>query len=169
MSTLIIGEAPSLVWYDKGIGKSGRKLTPFDGPGGERIAKLIGVSLEEWLDNYERVNLFDVPIGYWEAGRAQLHAACMIARPEYKNVNRLILFGRKVEKAVIGTSFDYFQAHMRGFPDYAASDKIEGSVLEMVTAPHPSGLSRWWNDEELVERARVWWKADWERSKEEVK
>ena len=51
---VIVGECPSKTNDGSAAGKRG----PLDGPSGQRLADLCGISLDEFLDLFDRWNLF---------------------------------------------------------------------------------------------------------------
>lgn len=129
MRPAIVGEAPSM-----------RTSRPFAGRSGERLAELAGVSLDVLRDRYRLVNLLrhwpgPNPHGKgsaWEPGLARDRAAAIRLAPGS------ILCGRRVAQAF-------------GLPRVAFFEPDERGV---VVIPHPSGISRWWNDPQNVDEAR---------------
>lgn len=144
---LVVGECYSERSSKIAVGASGRPLTPFDGPGGQRIAKLIGCSLEDFLDIFERVNLFEDYVKRWDKVAARKRALAI--REEHAS-DTIIMMGRRVEYAFCPHSE---RAEPR---DYFSKITVNGA--EYVVAPHPSGLSHWWNDIENVSSAISFWR-----------
>lgn len=136
MKPLIIGEAPSKNEYPP---------TPIAGRIGRRLADMAGLTFEDFLEKFERVNLLAVRQDTAEKGfefdleyaktSAMLLSMTLRLRPA------VILLGRRVAKA-----FDLKD-------DYFAPLTINGAPAWIV--PHPSGVSRWWNDPENEEKMRT--------------
>lgn len=105
-----------------------------DGCSGHRLATLIlGMSREDYLDSFERVNLC---VGKWSI-KAARERVCELRRGESL---RFVLCGRKVCDA-FGVTFAPYNAF------WCAGDRF--SVI-----PHPSGLCRLWNEPRAFEKAR---------------
>lgn len=139
MKIVIIGEGPSRTNDGSATGKQG----PFDGPAGIRISSLMEVSLQEFLDAFDRRNLYSTHMRdeMWNK-----HDARIIAQSnESLALKTVILLGRKVQKAF--------------FPDEAISffEWIDHKGGKWVIAPHPSGRNRYWNDAESVNAAAEFW------------
>lgn len=136
MRPLIIGEAPS---------KNEVPPTPLGGRVGRRLAACCGITLEEFLVRFERVNLLDVRQDTREKGfefdaTAAAHAASLLIRHKLFDEPRLVLLlGRRVAQA-FGCDVGYFN---RWFINQA----------EAYVLPHPSGVSRWWNSVENQQHA----------------
>lgn len=69
------------------------------------------------------------------------HVGMTLAR--WAAVDTIVLLGRRVERAFACAGTPYF--------DVLTS---EGGYYKMLTAPHPSGMNRWWNDPENIVAAR---------------
>lgn len=128
----VIGEAP---------GPKGG--VPLEGAR-RRIGCLIGLSSDEMAERFEWRNLLDEWPGYGPSGGSEfpIEAARQAAEREREAAvrgQRYILLGRRVGRA-FGTTAEWFRWQNN-----------------LLVAPHPSGLSRWWNDAANVERARQFW------------
>ena len=129
---LIVGEAPSM-----------RTSRPFAGRSGERLAELAGTSLESIRDRFRLVNL----LGHWPGPDASGKGSAFPmeqARPAAATL-RLpggsLLCGRRVAAAFGLANAPYF-----------AWRDVDGRRVAVI--PHPSGVSRWWNDPANVDAAR---------------
>lgn len=136
MRPLIIGEAPS---------KNEFPPTPIEGRIGRRLASYAGLSFEEFLTRFDRVNLLSVRQDTAEKGFtfdrvAALESWRIIAR-RIKPGQTVLLLGKRVADAV-GCVNDYFEPC-----------RLVGGIT-LYVVPHPSGVSRWWNDEKNKERMR---------------
>jgi uracil-DNA glycosylase len=130
---LIIGEMP-------GAGKlyqDEKDLGPIAGATGRRLAKLLGISLDEYILRWDRRNIFAnrVP-GPWDTYHAGLGASLIYAQESgfvYRPL--VVLLGKKVHAAF-------------GFRSHAAYQMIPAKTgkMQWLLMPHPSGLCRWWND-----------------------
>lgn len=141
--TLVVGECPSKTNDGSAAGKQG----PLDGPSGARLARLMGVSLQEFLDCFDRVNLFaeHVPYDEWDAPRAETAAWQIMS---YSRCEEIILLGRRVQRAFYrGNSDEQF------FVPFTLSSR------HMTVVPHPSGRNRFWNTPGNVDQARTFWQA----------
>lgn len=128
-----------------------------DPPGcaGWRLCKLVmGLEPEDYLARFDRVNLCD---GKWGMKEAKEKASSYftqrveVARLLGADIKRpIVLFGAKVCRA-FNTGFypfTYTRVYERG----------DGALIplthRLVILPHPSGLSRAWNEPGAFERAR---------------
>jgi uracil-DNA glycosylase len=134
---VIIGQAPS----QHGTGE------PMAGRCGARLAALAGVSLDEFLRRTDRLNLFDIFTG--KNGRGDvfcIHDARPIADQLCAG-----LTGRTVVMLGNGVSAAFgLKAPAFSFAEHRG--------MMAAWAPHPSGINRWWNDPQNVERAQSFWR-----------
>ena len=133
MKPAIVGEAPSM-----------RTSRPFAGRSGDRLAELFGYESRAALaDSWRLVNL----LGYWPGpettgnGSAFPAAEARAAAARIRLADGSLLCGRRVAAAFGLVNAPYF-----------AWRDVDGRRVAVV--PHPSGVSRWWNDPENVARAR---------------
>lgn len=142
MKTLLVGQAPSRT-----------SVEPFDGRSGARLASLCGMTHLAFLDHFDRINLIKAYPGKAGAGDAfpmpEARAAAA-AISEVISGRRVILLGSEVGLA--------FRLRALLFQETLVGTNI------FVIAPHPSGLSRWWNEAPNWEAARVFWRAEAARS-----
>jgi uracil-DNA glycosylase len=128
---LIIGEAPS---------RTAGAARALDGRSGERLARLLGVGLDQLLERFETANLLERWPG--PAGRKGAAFPARMAREAAERVRlrgSVLLAGRRVA-AAFRLSAPYFEwATLRG--------------ARVAVIPHPSGVNRWWNDPANRERA----------------
>ncbi len=136
-STLIVGQAPA---------KSGGEAQAFRGSrSGERLASLLGIDEAEIGIAVETRNLLAEYPGspghgdHFDMGRARVQAGRMSG--ELARFRRVVLCGRKV-----------LEAFVLGDMEALEWRKAYGTTIGYL--PHPSGVSRWWNDPRNRERAR---------------
>jgi len=106
---------------------------------GGRLAKILGLNRTWYMRAWERrINLC---VGKWSMKAARL-AAKDVQRESLDSGATLVLLGAKVTQAF-------------GF-DFEPFTKLASPVgpREFVILPHPSGLSRLWNEPGAVQRAR---------------
>lgn len=139
MKPLIIGEAPS---------KNEVLPRPISGRVGKRLASLCGLTLEEFLQHFDRVNLlhvrqdtkekgfeFDVKAARIEAGRIM----STLVRDQV-----VLLLGRRVANAFGFQKHAYFeQLFFIGRSNMCINPGMGPDVRVM---PHPSGVNRWYNE-----------------------
>jgi uracil-DNA glycosylase len=133
---LIIGPAPG-----RGNGET------LAGLSGRRIANLCGISVDEYLAKFERINL--LPKCPEEFCNAELQAAKSIAT-EIVYAKRLL--GRRT---VILGEFAWRAFLLWDVEDF---EWTSDPSTRLARCPHPSGRNRFWNDPANVERARVFWR-----------
>lgn len=130
MPPLLIGERPRAPGDEPLLGNPGR-----------RLASILGLTLSEYADSYERVFLVRDPFGPWPSESAARAAEALLAKRMIGH--RAILFGTRVARAFHVDDlpmFDWFEIH--------------GALVAKF--PHPSGTSRWWNDERRRSIASRW-------------
>jgi uracil-DNA glycosylase len=130
---LIIGEAP---------GKHGDPTKPIEGRIGARLATCCGLSLQEFLDTFDRVNLLEEqPQDNGKGTHFNVKAAAKVAKVIERSLQpgQVVLILGKRAAAAFGLT------HIQYFEWFALNH------AKSVVVPHPSGASRWWNtlDNEL--------------------
>jgi len=134
---LFIGQAPHRT-HDPGY----RPL--IDGQCGERLANLIGVDLEQYARMIDTMNIFDRWTGSSAKGdvfplqEARERAIHIWTEIKYE---KIVFVGKNVAKAFGFARLDYFE-----------TIEIDGRIACVI--PHPSGINRFWNDKENVEKAK---------------
>lgn len=135
MRTLIVGEAPN---------RSGRG-GPIAGRCGEKLASYAGLSLDEFLRTFDRVNVLTKYPGpapsngaAFPSKRARQRATDL--RRRFFRGRRVVLLGRRAASA-FGVKADYF-------------DQVNVFGAEVVVVPHPSGINRWYNKPSNVAKMR---------------
>lgn len=136
MKTVIIGQAPS---------KRGDPANPLSrDPVASRLAGLFGVTKDEYLERFDRINL----IGIWPGKKGKGDAFPMAEAAAAAEKLKDALLGRTVLFLGVATAkafrYPYDALEWHSFNEGLAA------VL-----PHPSGVNRWWNDEGNSERASV--------------
>ena len=140
MRPLIVAQAPS---------SRSDPSEPLAGASGRRLAALCGLELDDFLARFERVNLLPRYPGRaakgdrWDHVRARLVACSMTPRLRRR---RTVLLGWNVAHAF----------HMLDREWFEWADEIGDGALVAV-APHPSGISHFWNDHRNVRRACWFW------------
>lgn len=141
---LIIGQAPAR-------GNDGKP--PFSGQSGARLARLAGVgeSGDDLPAHFELINLNKKWPGKRVVGKgdqfdmdeAKKRAEKIKLDLEDDSHGRFVLLmGRKVERAMGWRRMNYLEINTWG-------------SHAVILFPHPSGVSRWWNDKENVMAARA--------------
>jgi len=125
----------------QGPGRLGEGRKPFEGKGsGSRLAEIAGVSS---LDEVAVLTNL-LPRFYGKQGKGDSFPLKK-ARAEAKNMTlrtkKILLCGKNVARA-FGIKADYFE-----------KTTVCGKIAYVI--PHPSGVNRWWNDEENKLRARA--------------
>lgn len=111
---------------------------PLSGRSGARLARLAGLTLDEWLDRTTRFNLFDEAPDEWNRDDAERCAQAILAvHPD----DLVVALGRRVSRAF-------------GAPRKAEwLEPVEiGDDRRVIPLPHPSGRSLYYNDPERRER-----------------
>jgi uracil-DNA glycosylase len=142
---LLVGEAPS-----RELHTSQQLHLSLMSPA---LADLAGVGFPgEWARLFRRTNLLESWPGRAPSGRGDLFdaraaaesAGRLIDRGLQLKVDLVVLLGRRVERAF-------------GRPRVLWFAEIPALPWRTRVAPHPSRISRWWNDEENRSRARSFW------------
>lgn len=135
----IVGQAP---------GPSGGE--PFRGRSGARLAALMGLaSVEELADRANLVNVLSSFPGKARAGKGDafpLERARRAAR-RMRLAGTILFAGKGVARAFGIGGAEYFE--------WRAID----AATTAAVIPHPSGVSRWWNEPGNEERARAFLRA----------
>lgn len=121
---------------------------------GGRLRELIGISVESYLEGFQRVNLIHKFPGQDKGGEDKCPRR--LAR-NTANALRPLLVGRRV--ILVGRNVaDAFG--LSTIPFYAWCTERGANF---VVVPHPSGRNRMFNTPEAREEARVFWDAFKER------
>lgn len=123
-----------------------------NGCAGHRLCKLImQLDCAEYLERFDRVNLCDRKWSVREARRK----ADDVSRDE----RAYVLFGAKVAGTfawLLGRDdFKPFTYHVERERHHACCDCTGKDIRTYVILPHPSGLSRAWNEPGAFDRARA--------------
>lgn len=123
---------------------------PLSGASGRRLAALCGLELDGFLHRFERVNLLPYFPGRGPKGDhfhpdvARMAACQMTPRLRQRHT---VLLGWHVARAF----------HMDQLELFTWQDEVGDGALVAV-APHPSGISHWWNEPANVRRAQRFWR-----------
>ncbi len=126
-NVLLVGEAPGKVPVPPS-----ERLT---GPLGMRICALSAITMAEYRERTERLNLFDEPQPRWNRRLAAQSAAALWPR---LFEGHTILLGSRVADA-----FGFGEMPLFEWIGLGYKDKATGWVAKI---PHPSGRNRFWND-----------------------
>lgn len=130
MKPLLIGQGP-------GRGKG----EPLAGRAGKKLAQLAGLSLDDFLEATERINLLPRWLG--KNGKGDQAPPRLLRNAARQLIHSGILDGRAV--LVVGL------ATAKAIDREAECRR----TWHQVTIPHPSGINRWWNEpknEQLASR-----------------
>jgi len=141
---LFVGQAPS---------SKSSAAEPFDGMAGSALAKLIGVSRDDFLGAFDRVNLFDRYPGRkpnarkgdaFDVAAATESAAKIAAGLTHR---RVVLVGLGVARA-----FGLKRPRLFEWFDYGYD--LEFRSVQFAVIPHTSGIVLFWNDQRNKRKAR---------------
>ena len=144
MKPLIVGQAPSRI----GTGE------PFTGPSGRRLCELMNLpNLEELKQYFDLDNIIDKPVDKRDR-KGDTFPRQLARRSATKLLTREDELGREL---IIGCGIHVCRAFGIGVREFFKLYDIgESGRLRLLSFPHPSGISRFWNDRNNVERARTW-------------
>ena len=111
------------------------------GSAGARLCSILGMRERDYLLAFARRNLLSQPKWSVPAARKAAHAVLALCGEG----DRLVLLGARVAAA-----FGYPFAILAEHDGLGAHD----ATLRVLLLPHPSGLSRAWNEPGMVERVR---------------
>ena len=142
MRPLIVGQAPGR----RGDGE------PLSGQAGRRLSSLCGLSYAEYLERFERVNVLREWPG--KAGKGDAfpteeaeRGAFFLRSVAFRGGREVVLLGRSVARAF---GFTARAPLFRWMPEVDAV---------VALAPHPSGVSLWWNDPANRRDAERFWRS----------
>ncbi len=131
---LLVGEA-NPYQADPGLAQHYALYPDPPGCAGWRLChKIMQLEEGDYLTRFDRVNLCN---GKWGMREAKNHAIQIQAESN----RALVLFGARVSAAFLMKFAPYWRGYRLGQP--------------VVILPHPSGLSRAWNEPGAFERARA--------------
>lgn len=107
---------------------------------GKRLASWSGLSFEEYLEAFDRMNLLTVRQDTREKGFEFDHEAARVvaAGMVFVRGQRVVLLGRRVARAFALTEVYYFPQRL--------------GEADAYVVPHPSGVNRYFNDPANVKR-----------------
>lgn len=144
---MIIGQAP---------GPRTDPKVPLSGRCGARLAALCGLTLDEFLDRFHRVNLIERFPGKQAKGdafpidEARRGAIRLLTEGWLDHRWRVVLLGGNVVRT-FGLAADL----EKPLAFYTLGFAHGGAAY----CPHPSGVNRWWNDPANERAARKFWRA----------
>jgi hypothetical protein len=132
---MVYGQAPS---------RTGNGALPLDSErgSGRRLAELAGLPEAEMEKVFDRRNLLPEFPGAGRGKGGDFRSTSRSKRPS-SNVTS----GTRVSR-----SSCWGDGSLERSGCYLESEDVDGRRVTVF--PHPSGISRWWNDEKNVERAR---------------
>ena len=133
---VVVGEAPG--------GRGTEDLPALEGLVGRRLAKMLGISFEEWLE-VDRRNVFESPDAGvpWRPDAAKMRALGMLGI--FEPGTRVIVLGKRAGQAFGVQDFPLYQ--------WVSFQRVmTGDVLWVANVPHPSGRNRVLNDPRERER-----------------
>lgn len=164
----IVGMRPSSAHSDDGsrpvTHPKVRERLAIRGKIGRRLADLCELEYEAFLDRFERRNLVDDPNGPWPKTAATLRARELAKT--WPDDTAVVCLGRDVWRAFEMPPIQFFQGLDRFWTEEDKQDlrnsgtfnrTVRERGVRLWLAPHPSGLSRWWNDPSNEEEARQFW------------
>lgn len=113
---------------------------------GGRLARVLGMQVTGYLRAFVRRNLLSV--AKWSVPLARAAADQVLL--EHPVDDRLVLLGSRVA-AAFGCPFREHLCEVRRLP----VGTLAPQERQVVVVPHPSGLSRAWNDPETAPRVRA--------------
>lgn len=137
MRTVVVGQASS---------RTSDPAEPLSGRSGQRLAELCGVTMPEFLERFERINLL---VG-WQGKSGKGDRFDPAEAPERVAKTMEYLRGRNVVVlgAINATSLGVLWPKLSFRPFNAGN---------FAWCPHPSGINVWWNDRVNVAEARRFW------------
>lgn len=131
--TVFVGQAPS---------RDSEPGQPFSGRSGEKLAGLLSVTKAEFLAKVRRINLIERYPGKngkgdaFPVAEARMKALLLQERYMMRPV-RFVLVGKNVARA-FGIRRPQYFVHGWFYGPFQG--------MSWTVVPHPSGVSRWWND-----------------------
>jgi hypothetical protein len=157
---LLLGESPAAgTEYDR---KSW--LAPGSSASADRLLKFTGFTAQDYLDTFTRDNLLHhLPRRSGKGRNFPLSSARLQVRRvfrEHELARGFILLGKRIASAFHwyqwGSDFKYVPMSKLDYLEWYKVIPAVGWACPTLTAivPHPSGVNRWWNDENNRRRAR---------------
>lgn len=116
-------------------------------PSGRRLAHYAGLPHDEALmDHLTLVNVYRDPWAKHAYAEGRRRGRAIELEFVRGRVERVLLFG--------GVAADAFGTPYHPLLEWR-DRSVRGWPYRLATVPHPSGLTRWWNDQENVARARA--------------
>lgn len=160
-TVLLVGEAPSRGEARRATSRPGEPLT-HRGRCGKRIMLMCGLSAKQYYLLYDRANLLppQAPSDFlgekagdtFDYAAARRAAAGLVRTAIARRYHLVVLLGRRVQRA-FGLELNEESVYRSSF--FAP---VEAAGLKLVAVPHPSGTSRWWNDQNNRLCAERFWR-----------
>lgn len=136
MKPLIVGEAPA---------RTGDPMRPLEGPCGIKLAEVFGITYDEYLETFSRLNvLHEWPGRGGKGDDFPMAQARECARQIVIEKRTTFLLGKRVAQAF------GFRPQARFLSGYFFPEQ----EWRIMIIPHPSGINIWWNDPANVRRAK---------------
>ena len=142
---IIVGDAPADM----------EKSFPLLGKAAEKISELAGIHLIDYSRRTTRINVIPVyPGGIFPSGAARVWAQTLTRIGIFQTDSPVVLLGSNVAKA-----FDISRA---AWFRWTRPIEVLGvrCITKVVSVPHPSARSAWWQDPHNEVRAERFWQAN---------
>lgn len=133
-----------VIFVGQGPSQNGDPLKPLEGQLGEKLAQLLDLRFEDYVDEYARINLNAEWIGKG-SGKGDVFDAT-----EGRATAKVLLRGSWTHYVLLGQKV----AECFG-PGGNPLDTIQKGEKSFFLLPHPSGINRWWNDPDNTRRASI--------------
>ena len=164
MKTILIGIAPAR------LGEEGQPLSALASQStGRKISDMLGVSPTDYMMRFDRINVCPFPQTSTIVPKEWTAAAENLAGSILRN-RRVILLGSNVVECfgIPRRLYEYLEWCERPISRSVGVAGFRAGRMTLpfswAVLPHPSGRNRWYNDAENAERARLFLRAEMERT-----
>lgn len=139
MSYILVRQESPVLFIGQAPAEKDDPASPLSGRSGRILAGLMDISIEEFLDTFDRANLFNKWPGKngkgdaFDVHKAARNAHLLVNNNPIFEYKAIIVLGQKTTKAL-------------GFKDDTFMQWQKFSRPWVVVFPHPSGVSHWWNN-----------------------
>ena len=143
---LLVGQAPS-----KQVTPALDASTP--GSASSRLLALMGITRDEYMERFARVNLLDYWPGALASGkgdkfpRAEAKKAAKRILAQYEYPWKILCVGHKVGECFLP------KMRVKYYDWMICISNFPPGVRDVAIIPHTSGLNRYWNDPDCVKLA----------------